>query len=65
MIYKLKCSTLDDYVKIIITGSWPSNKPDKIFDEMYLEMEKNKKKNYLLILEECKVRLTLEGTISM
>jgi hypothetical protein len=48
MSYKLTCSSAEDYVNILVDGTWPAERPEEIIVDMYNLWAKHHQRNLLI-----------------
>jgi len=52
MSYKVTSTSYENYACVSITGSWPTDKPEIILDEIYSKWEKHQKYDLLVDISE-------------
>jgi len=52
MSYKVTSTSYENYACVSITGSWPTDKPEIILDEIYSKWEKHQKYDLLIDISE-------------
>ena len=61
MSYRVTSTSYESYVCVSITGSWPTDKPEIILDEIYSKWEKNQKYDLLVDISELRADQSIIG----